>query len=51
MRLVGAVGCRQIFQLIYDALCLGFNPAVMQSGDVGLEISRPCLLPAVLLLL
>ena len=36
---------------INNTLCLSFNPAVMQSRDMGLEISRPCLLPSALLLL
>ena len=35
MCLVGAVGRGQIFQLIHDAPGLGFNPAVMQSRNVG----------------
>ena len=35
MCLVGAVGRGQIFQLIHDATGLGFNPAVMQSRNVG----------------
>ena len=35
MCLVGAVGRGQIFQLIHDASGLGFNPAVMQSRNVG----------------
>ena len=35
MCLVGAVGRGQIFQLIHDAPGFGFNPAVMQSRNVG----------------
>ena len=39
MCLVGAVGRGQIFQLIHDAPGLGFNPAVMQSRNVGFEVA------------
>ena len=45
MCLVGAVGRGQIFQLIHDAPGLGFNPAVMQSRNVGFEVAGDVLPP------
>ena len=45
MCLVGAVGRGQIFQLIHDAPGLGFNPAVIQSRNVGFEVAGDGLPP------
>ena len=50
MRFVGAVRRGQIFQAVHNAPGFGFNPAVMQSGDVGFEIAGDGPPPAVLLL-
>ena len=49
MRFIGAVRRGQIFQAVHNTPGLGFNPAVMQSGDVDFEIAGDGPPPAVLL--